>query len=268
MADHGPLVVLLTDFGWADPYVGVMKGVLLSLIPEARTIDLTHAVPPQNIRNGAFQLMVSTPFFPANTFFICVVDPGVGSERKIIYAEAGKQKFIGPDNGLLSWNLRRSKPDLLVEIIRGPKADKEVSKTFHGRDIFTPVAAHILLGEPPTSFGPAMENWTELPFPQVEKAGSKWTGEILAIDGFGNLITNFQVDEVVPLAKSSKVWMKFGDSPVTIRGFAETYVSVEKGKFLAIGGSAGFLEICVRDGNAAKKTGLRERDKISLHFRT
>jgi S-adenosylmethionine hydrolase len=267
MSDLGPLVCFMTDFGLDSHYVGVMKGVLLNLVPNARIVDITHEVRPQDVRSAAYHAMSSYTYFPKDTFFLFVVDPGVGSDRKILYAEAGGWRFIAPDNGLLSWVFLHDAPSFVFDVSSGVKGAPRPSKTFHGRDVITPVAGHLLKGEPLTSFGPPVEKWEILPFPTVSKTGALWTGEVLAVDSFGNLVTNIRGSEVKPLAASSKIWIDVGDKPLTVRGIATTYASVEKGAFVALEGSGGFVEIAVRDGSAAEKTGLRAGARVAMHFR-
>jgi S-adenosylmethionine hydrolase len=259
------IVCFMTDFGWEDSYVGMMKGVILSSAPDAQLVDLTHGVPPQNIREGAYQLMTSYTHFPEGTYFLCVVDPGVGSQRRIILADAGKRTFIGPDNGLLSWVFAREKPDRVVDVSRGIGA-KNIGATFHGRDIMAPVLGALLTGASAATLGSTLKEWVNLPFPAVTKSGSKWEGEILSVDRFGNLITNFPSADVAGFSSHAKVWFDLGEKTPTVRGLSPTYTSVDKGKPLAIAGSAGFVEIAVRDGSAAELTGLKEGSKISLSF--
>jgi len=262
-----PLVALLTDFGLSDNYVGVMKGIIQSKLPQAKIIDITHNVPAQNVRWGAFQLLTSYKSFGRGTLFICVVDPGVGSRRKIIYAETDQYKFIAPDNGLLSWVFDEQTPRRAWDISQNELKNK-ASQTFHGRDIMAPIAAKVLMGEDPHTLGVPMKDWQKLPFPAVQKHGSLWEGSVVAIDGFGNIITNVKTEELKELTSHSKLWVDWGRTGESIRGLSESYSSVQEGKALVLGGSAGFIEISVRNGNAAKKTSLKLDDKIKFHFRT
>ncbi len=259
MKAQNSLVCLLTDFGVKDTYVGVVKGILLAAVPSLQLVDLTHSIPPQDIRAAAFELMASVSEFPKNTMFISIVDPGVGSDRKILYAEGGGHRFMAPDNGLLSWVFKNKKPTKVIAI----------DPTFHGRDIFAPMAGRILKGEALSKMGKAVKTWEKLTFPQVKKIGSQWQGEILHVDGFGNLITNFLSKDLAPLRNSSKVWFDFGasDKPLTVRGLADSYSAVDKGKFLAIPGSAGFIEISVREGDASQSAGISRGAPVTVHFR-
>ena len=262
-----PVVCLLTDFGLVDHYVGVLKAVLLSSAPEARIVDLTHNIPPQDVREAAFQLMVSYQYHPKGTLFLCVVDPGVGSDRKVLYAEAGGWRFIAPDNGLLSWVLRLEDPSRLFHLPVPPGA-ANVSRTFHGRDVMAPAAGRILRGEDPDDFATVTQSYQQIPFPSVKKLGSQWTGEVITIDGFGNLVTNLRAADVLPFTSKSKLWFEIAGHPITVRGLSDAYASVPVGKLLAIEGSSGFIEISIRDGSASAKTGAHVGTLIKLHFRT
>ena len=261
------IAALLTDFGLSDHYVGSMKAALVKAAPDARLIDLTHSVPPQDVRTAAFQLRVSYRTLPAGTLFLCVVDPGVGSERRLIYAEAGAWRFLAPDNGLLSWTFEETPPTLLIDISRSA-GDARVSNTFHGRDILAPAAGRLLNGETPASLGPTVTTYERLPFPAVDKVGGLWRGEVLAVDAYGNLITNLKADELAPLAKRSKVWFDLPTQAGAVRGLSASYASVDEGRLLAIAGGSGFIEIAVRNGSAARTTGLKTGDAVVANFRT
>ncbi|MCB4756427.1 MAG: SAM-dependent chlorinase/fluorinase [Elusimicrobia bacterium] len=258
------LVCLLTDFGSSDGYVGVMKGVILSIAPEARFVDLTHGIAPQDVRSAAFQLLAAYRYFPKGTLFLSVVDPGVGSNRRILYTEAGGWHFLAPDNGLLSWVLEEEKPELVLAVSKALTSGESLSRTFHGRDVFAPLAGRFLKGEKPTSWGSKVDDWARLPFPSVKKTGRRWTGEILAVDHFGNLITNIRNKDLSPVAEKGRIEIRLGKKAGVIKGLASTYNSVPTGRLLAIAGSAGFVEISQRDGNAAKKTGLNVGDPFTL----
>ncbi len=261
-----PTFCLLTDFGLTDHYVGVMKGAILSLLPDAQIVDLTHNVLAQNIRVGAFELLAGYKFQPKGTCFVCVVDPGVGTDRSILYAEAGDWKFIAPDNGLLSWVFNETKPAELLKIDVSKFGDS-ISATFHGRDVMAPLAARILKGESPRNFGKPASSFKKIPFPSVRKSGAQWLGEVLVVDAFGNVVTNFRASEVRPLAKASTMWIKFEVAKATVRGLSRTYSDGEGGKLMALEGSSGFIEIAINQGNASEKTKLVAGDKVTIHFR-
>lgn len=261
----GALICLLSDFGLDNHFVGVVKGVLLEGLPDARLVDVTHGVPPQDIRQGAFELLAAASYFPTGAFFLCIVDPGVGTGRRVVYAESRGRRFLGPDNGLLSWAVSDDATFWdLSGVVTVPAGS---AQTFHGRDVFAPLAVKLLAAENPAALGPVVADIVRLPFPVVSKAGSKWTGEIIAVDRFGNLVTNFRTSEVAPLAERSRVWFDVGASSSTVRGLASTYAAAEKGRLVAVGGSSGFVELAVRDGNARQSTGLGPGSRVSLEFR-
>ncbi len=233
-------IVLLTDFGHHDPFVGVMKGVIAGLAPAARVIDLCHEVPPQDVRAGAFQLRLSAPFFPKGSLFVCVVDPGVGSARKILWARTARHQFLSPDNGLLSW---LTEPVLEWREVSNRKLWlSQVSSTFHGRDIFAPVAAHLAGGRRPAALGPAVRPSWELTFPEARRQGPVLSGEVLAFDRFGNAITNVARAAVPDAAR-----IFFGASE--IGPVSASYAGKPEGSALAVFGSSGFLELAVRNGS-------------------
>ncbi|MGC8774065.1 MAG: SAM hydrolase/SAM-dependent halogenase family protein [Chlorobaculum sp.] len=258
-----PLIVLMTDFGLEDAFVGVMKGVIATICREARVIDLTHAISAQNVRQAAFHLDRSIGYFPAETIFVCVVDPGVGTTRRTIGVEAGRYRFIAPDNGLLTPIFERW-PDARCHELADTKyqlADK--SATFHGRDLFTPAAAHLATGVPLEAFGPALdiaecariELWQNRPL----KDGKGWTGEVISADHFGNLITSFDAGM---LADGEEWQVSVGNAePLRI---VRTYGEVQSGHPLAYTGSSGMIEIAIRNGNASAELGVGEGDAVRL----
>ncbi len=248
----GP-IVLLTDFGFHDPFVGIMKGVMLSIAPKAQIVDLCHAVPPQDVRTGAFHLRVSVPYFPKGSLFVVVVDPGVGSARKILWARTAKHQFLGPDNGVLSWI---GEPVLEMREVSNAKLFLEkVSHTFHGRDIFAPVAGHLAKGKAPAFLGPKCKPAWEIEFPQVKKAGGAVSGEILNFDRFGNAVTNIPREEV---GKDADI--VFGASD--LGKICTTYAGKDSGEVMAIIGSSGYVELAVRDGNFKDHFKASAGDKV------
>ena len=249
-------IALLTDYGYTDAFVGVMKGVLLSRVPEAQIFDLTHGVPPQNIRAGALQLLSAVPYCPADTVFVAVVDPGVGSARRPICIRSRGRLFVGPDNGLL-WPaaLACGTPEPWV-LGREEHWLGKPSCTFHGRDVFAPVAAALAMGTPPEQVGSAITNpvrW-EVPLPACAEAGER--GEVLFVDGFGNCVTNFRPPLPVPVT--------FRAGPHVIEGPATHYGAAAPGAPLVVLGSLGFYEIAVNGGNAAESLGLGQGDLVHL----
>ncbi len=244
----GKLIVLLTDFGLKDHYVGVMKGVISGVCPEARLVDLTHEIPPQDVRAGAFVLGVAYRYFPEGTIFLGVVDPGVGTSRKGLLIEAGGYYFVGPDNGLFTWVVKKEGLSLAVELSNKSYFRPEISRTFHGRDIFAPVAAHLARGVPLLDFGPELKEIVMLPWPEPKEEGLFLRGAVIYVDRFGNLITNISEEKL--RCPPKKVLYQGREIP-----FFETYGLAPYGEPLALIGSEGFLEIAVSGGSAAERFG-------------
>ena len=238
-------IALLSDFGTTDPFVSAIKGVLYTRIARLTIIDITHDVPPQDIQTGAFYLMAAMPYMPKSTLFINVVDPTVGTGRGIIWAKTEHYQFIAPDNGLISWVEQAEKIKEARFISNSGLFSKDISATFHGRDIMAPVAAAIAKGLPEKKIGPVFNDYRKLPFPRPEKAGNRVTGQVIAIDHFGNAITNIRRGHVNANAV-------FAISERMIKGLKLTYASVPEGEALAVIGSFGFLEFSVRNGNFAR----------------
>jgi S-adenosylmethionine hydrolase len=243
---RGP-VALLTDFGTVDPFVGVMKGVILSIHPTCALVDITHQIPPQDVRAAAHVLASARPHFPEGTVFLCVVDPGVGGDRRPIAAEGEGHRFVAPDSGILTLTgpFRR-----IVEITREDLFRKPVSRTFHGRDIFAPVAAHLSKGMALSGLGPEIHGIREIPISGPLRRGGEVRGEVVRIDRFGNLITNLRPED---LPQGRDPTFRIGRR--RIRGLISSYDRSRRGRPLAIVGSDGFVEIAVRDGSAAETIG-------------
>ncbi|MBN1929701.1 MAG: SAM-dependent chlorinase/fluorinase [Chlorobiaceae bacterium] len=259
-----PVIALLTDFGLEDAFVGVMKGVIATICRNVQVIDLTHAISAQNIRQAAFHLDRSVGYFPDGTIFVCVVDPGVGTTRQAIGVEAGPYRFIAPDNGLLTTIFERWADAKCHELTNANYQLTNISATFHGRDLFSPAAAHLAAGIPLEAFGPAIDiaNCTRIELWQnrPKEDGKGWTGEVIATDHFGNLITSF---EAGMLADD-------GDWNVTVGNYAEplpilrTYGEAEPGHPLAYIGSSGMIEIAIRNGNASAELRVGEGDMVEV----
>jgi S-adenosylmethionine hydrolase len=247
------LIALLSDYGLQDPYVGVMKGALLSVNPEARIVDLTHEIPPQDVREGGRALAAALPYFPDGTIFVAVVDPGVGTERAIVGVESDRHLFLAPDNGLLSvLPLSRR----MVRIADSKYFRSPVSPTFHGRDIFAPVAGHLSRGTDLARFGPSLRKLTTLDLPAPRSsAGGGLQGEVVAIDRFGNLITNIP-QKLLPREPRITVGRR------TLHKLSRSYADARKGDLLALVGSTGHLEISVNQGSASKSARIRKGDRV------
>ncbi len=255
-----PIITLLTDFGLKGPYVASMKGVILSINPQCTLVDITHQVSPHDIREGAFILAQAYSTFPKGTIHLSVVDPGVGGPRKPILIVTQNYFFIGPDNGLLTIALRREKVKQGV-LLRNPKFFlSEISSTFHGRDIFAPVAAHLSKGIKPHSFGPVTRSRNEISFPKPVKKGGEIIGEVLHIDTFGNLVTNIDEELLSPFSKDQTFFINAGRR--TIQGLKKGYWEGMKNEPIALIGSGGLLEISVREGNAQKSLRVKKGDRV------
>jgi len=248
MAGPPRLIALLTDFGLKDPYVGVMKGVILSVNPDAHLIDLSHDVSSQDILEAYFLLSNSYRYFPPGTIFVAIVDPGVGTDRAILAVETNRYFFLAPNNGLLGFLEKEAAVRRIVRVQETRFFLNPVSNTFHGRDIFAPVAGH---------FGPAFERMEtiEAPAPRLTREGAL-VGEIVSIDHFGNLVTNIPADRIPP---DGSLEIRVGKS--SIRELSRSYASGPKGRLLALLGSSGTLEISVSQGSAARKTAAQVGDK-------
>jgi hypothetical protein len=243
-------IALLSDFGTHDPFVGAMKGVLLSKAPGLTIIDITHQIPPQDIQTAAFYLMAAVPYMPKGTLFMTVVDPTVGTGRGIIWARTENHQFIAPDNGLVSWVDQKEKIVETRFISNSSLFMDKISSTFHGRDIMAPVAAAIAKGLPEKKIGPVFSEYRRFPFPHPEKAGNRITGQVIAIDHFGNVVTNISREQLTAKAV-------FNIADRMMKGLKLTYASVPEGEALALIGSFGFLEFSVRNGSFAKAFDVR-----------
>ncbi len=246
-----PLVTLITDFGTADGYAGAMKGVLLSLNRQVTVVDITHDVPPQDVAAGAFTALVACPYYPPGTVHILVVDPGVGSERRILAAQIGEWWFIAPDNGLLTHLMDRHQVAAVYALTEPRFWRPVVSNTFHGRDIMAPVAAHLTLGVAAEALGPQVDAATlvRLPLAPPQAGPNRLCGSVIHVDRFGNLISNLPGAwlQQAPPAPAT-VWIKPPGCAVPLQ---RTYADVEPGQALALVDSAGLLEVAVRNGSAA-----------------
>ncbi|MBK6940173.1 MAG: SAM-dependent chlorinase/fluorinase [Planctomycetes bacterium] len=243
------IVTLLTDFGEHDPYVGVVKGVILGIHPAARLVDLTHQVAPQRVLEANFQLRGAWEFFPAGTIHVCVVDPGVGSTRRILCARTRGHVFLAPDNGLLTGVLGAGDDVRAVTNTRWFRGG-ELSHTFHGRDIFAPVAARLLEGLEFTDVGPVVTDpkALELPLP-TRGASGVVRGEVIHVDSFGNLITNVRPQDLAHLPEERRV-VRLGSR--VIGKPVDSYATAARGNALAIFDSFEYLEIAVNCGNAER----------------
>lgn len=239
-----PAIAVLTDFGLRDPYVGIMKGVIAGIAPAVRTIDISHGVPPQDVLVGALWLDGAADWFPRDTIFLAVVDPGVGSARRVVACELDGQHFVCPDNGLLTALLQRRSCGGAVVASERRFHLPGGSSTFHGRDIMAPVAAHLAAGVPLQLLGPPAGELVRLELPRARQALDMIVGEVLYVDHFGNLITSILASELKP-----DMVVKVGAAQLPL---VKTYAELPQGEPLALVGSTGRLEVSVRDGSAAE----------------
>lgn len=254
------IITLLTDFGLGSPYVAQMKGVILSLSRDVELIDLCHAIKPQEIREGAVVLADTAPQFPAGTIHLAVVDPGVGTSRRLVFAEIGEQRYIAPDNGLLSLVARREQVWLLVSIENPQFWRPQPSNTFHGRDILAPVAAYVANGLNPLRLGSKLDTLVELDWPQPHCSPHSVRGEVMYIDTFGNLITNIPREAVAKLGEPASFHVEC-DGQI-LEGIQPTYGSAASGEIIALFDSQGRLEIAKVNGNAARTLQVIAGDEI------
>jgi S-adenosylmethionine hydrolase len=255
------LITLITDFGHKDPYVGIMKGVIFGINPFARIIDLTHGIPPQDLMAGALALRYSTPFFPQGTIHVAIVDPGVGTKRRPLLIESEGCFYVGPDNGVLSLALEEKGVTQIIDLSNEIYHLKPTSSTFHGRDIFAPVAAYLSLGISPQDFGTQVEDFSRLPWPPVTKTDRTVQGEVIYIDAFGNLVTNIYERDLTGL-QADNLTVFVGD--LSFRGLARNYASGNKRGFAALIDSWGLLEISAFKGTAQESSGAKIGDKIII----
>ncbi|HWB84945.1 MAG TPA: SAM-dependent chlorinase/fluorinase [Bryobacteraceae bacterium] len=256
-----PILTLTTDFGVSDHYVGTMKGVILGICPQAQIVDISHDVKPYEIAEGAYLIAQAYPHFPKKTVHVVVVDPGVGTSRRPILVEAAGQIFIGPDNGVLSMVYTREKHKIRL-ISNSRYFHKPVSQTFHGRDIFSPSAAHVAAGVPPARMGKLIQDYLRPAFDKPFHTGKRtWTGRILRIDRFGNIVTNFRASDYGDLGTRT---FALSIGPRQICVLARSYAECGAGEVFAIVGSSGYLEISVNQGSAAKAVGCETGAPVEL----
>jgi S-adenosylmethionine hydrolase len=272
------LIALLTDFGTSDPYVGIMKGIIVGISPGTRLIDLTHHIPPGDIQRGAFALWQSSLDLPLGTIFLAVVDPGVGTERKALCLDCDGQRFIGPDNGLFSFLLYR-KEYHAWELSNPAYQLSSPGATFHGRGIFAPAAAYAANGIAGEKFGNPVESIQRLPVPRLELEGKSLSGEVLSTDIFGNLFTSlgrFQSNDSWDLILGS--WVDQTKCKIKDRSRVEilvkdktlplvkTFAAIPEGNCAGLIGSTGLLEIVCNRGSAKEFLDLKRGDAVLLQW--
>lgn len=252
-----PVVTLLTDFGTTDYFVAAVKGVILTINPSATIVDITHEIPPQDIESGAFTLLTCYRDFPAGTIHMAVVDPGVGSTRRALVVSAGSQYFVGPDNGLFSYILDTERSHKTFELTEEKYLRQPASTTFHGRDVFAPVAAALSNGVKANKFGPRIKDEVRLRSLSPVNRNAKLEGRIIHIDRFGNCVTNFTRAD---LRNEKRLLVK----RTVVETFRQFYADEggSKNEVFAIWGSAGFLELSVNGGSAAQLLKVKRGEAI------
>ena len=255
------IITLTTDFGDVDPYTGILKGVILNIFPYAKVVDITHNISPQDIWQANWTMESSYHYFPHGTIHLCVVDPGVGSTRKPILFETRNYFFIGPDNGVFTSILEKEEVINIIEITEKKYLLKNISQTFHGRDIFAPVAAHLAKGITAKDFGKSLqkEELVKLEINNFTKNEKGCTGIVKHIDHFGNIITNISNSNL-----QNKIFVKFKN--LDFKGLVLNYSEAEPNKLSVIKGSSGYLELFINKGNIAKVTNAKIGDKIEIRF--
>ena len=257
-----PIITLTTDFGTSDHFVGVMKGVILGIQPAAQLIDISHGVQPYEIADGAFTIAQAYRYFPKKTIHVVVVDPGVGSARRPLLAEIAGQYFVAPDNGVLSMVFARESAIRVRHVTNERLFLHPVSRTFHGRDVFSPVAAHLASGKTPAQFGKRIEDYIRASFDKPAHTGKHtWVGTILKADHFGNLATNFHID-AFPQFRTHAFALNAGVQ--IIARLALTFSECDPGELFAVVGSSGYIEIAASQASAAEALGCGPGSPVEL----
>ena len=256
------IITLLTDFGLEDSYVGVMKGVILGLNPGAAIVDLTHQIKQGDIHQAAHVLQQSCSFFPSGAIHVAVVDPGVGTSRKPILVKSRSQFFVGPDNGLF-WPIIKADPQVLIIHLKTRKFFLPyISHTFHGRDIFAPVAGHLSLGIDPLKMGLLMENAVSIADMSPTQKGNTLFGRAVRIDHFGNVVTNIHREELARFLGNRRMVVRVAQKKID--RLLKTYAEGEHGKLMVLFGSTGHLEIAVNSGRADSHLNLGEMHRLPM----
>ncbi len=258
-----PIITLTSDFGLRDPYAAEMKAVILSINPDATIVDISHGVEKYDVRMGAYVLAQATPYFPKCSVHVAVIDPGVGTKRRPLLIQTRHGYYLGPDNGVLSLAVIADEIQHVCEITNSKVMLPHVSNTFHGRDIFAPAAAHLTLGTKPEEFGPETSEFLVPGFATKVKRGNSLAGEILYIDSFGNIVTNFTKENLGEMNVHDCVEIKISNRKLRLK-VRRAYAESESPELFAIVGSHGFLEISKNEASAAEALKTRIEDKIFL----
>jgi S-adenosylmethionine hydrolase len=258
-----PVITLTTDYGTGDHLVGVMKGVMLSVNPEINIVDITHDVLPHDILDGAITIGQAYKYFPSKTIHVVVVDPGVGTARRPILVAADQHYFVAPDNGVLSSVYDQTEALYVWNIISEHYFRNPISNTFHGRDVFAPVAAWLSKSWQTSAFGEPITDFVRFNIPKPKAAGKFVKGVVLRVDHFGNLVTNLTAEDVPGLASADgKFTIKAGNA--VVKKVVPTFAEGPAGEAVAIVGSSGYIEISVNKANAAKTLGITRGAEVTV----
>ncbi len=244
-----PVIALLSDFGTRDHYAGTMRGVMIGICPDLTLVDITHEITPHDVVEGALQLAASYRYFPAGTIFLAIVDPGVGSTRRGIAAEAGDYRFVAPDNGVLTAVFHELAPKRVVELTERRYARPTVSRTFEGRDRFAPAAAWLAKGIQLSALGRPVTNYHQIEIPQADVNETRLAGVVMLVDRFGNLVTNIDRRTFETFTHGQPVALQVAGHAVA--GVVATYADIRAGEVCALFGSTEHLEFAVNGGSAA-----------------
>ena len=258
------IITLTTDFGTGSTYAAAMKGVILGINPAATLVDITHDVSPQDVRRGAVVLDDVTQRFPKDTIHVAVIDPGVGTDREILYARVGSQQYVAPDNGLLSRLTQRIEPACVLRLTNRKYWLEPISNTFHGRDIMAPVAAHLSLGLDPSELGDSFQALGGIDWPQVEVSAQRIAGTVIEVDSFGNLITNISSDLLAGRPTDNRVCVI--SSIYETNGVYSTYADHPRDTFIALVGSHGRIELAIVGDSAAARLGIQTGTPVVLSW--
>jgi S-adenosylmethionine hydrolase len=258
-----PIITLLTDFGLRDSYVAEMKAVILSICPEVNIIDISHEVRKYDVRMGAYLLARASRYFPKGTIHVAIVDPGVGSERRAIIVESERAFYIGPDNGILIMAAEMDGIKNVYQITNKKYMLQTISRTFHGRDIFSPTAAHLARGVPPSEFGPEIKDPIKPSYTKPKTTNKTIEGEVIHIDDFGNIITNITTKNLqeIGITEGETINVKIGEKTMKLK-LCKSYAEVPQNQPLTIIGSGETLEISINQGNAANMLQVNIGGKI------
>jgi hypothetical protein len=261
MADR-PIITLLTDFGWGDGHIGAMKGVILHINPDCRIVDLAHHIAPHDVMGAAFVLGQTYAFYPPGTIHVAVVDPGVGGARKPLVLETRDYLFVGPDNGCFTLVLKQEQEVQAYQLVEKRFRLPRVSQTFHGRDIFAPAAAHLSLEIAPEEMGPAVDcaDLARLAIPEPALDGATLLGEGIWVDYFGNLVTNISEEDLGAFAPDGLIEIEIKGE--RIKGLKSSYAEGKEGEIIALWGSAGLLEISLKERNLHRERGWGRGEKV------